>query len=145
MKFFITLMALTGLMLFSCKKSCSDDISASLEGTWKMVLVKDNATNVSEAKPLTTPGDVVISFVPHNASTGLFTGKTPTNDFGPNEYSLGPSQTIATPVLTMTKVAETSWGLLFVDNIRTAQQYGFEQGGRLNIRTERKTLTFKKQ
>ena len=45
----------------------------------------------------------------------------------------------------MTKVAETLWGNEFVNNIRTSQEYSFEIGGRLNIITTSKTLTFQKQ
>jgi len=45
----------------------------------------------------------------------------------------------------MTKVAETSWGILFVNNIRSSQEYSFEVGGLLNIKTTNKTLTFHKQ
>jgi hypothetical protein len=48
------------------------------------------------------------------------------------------------PDLGMTKVAETSWGNEFVKNIRDAREYSFEVGGKLNIKTAEKTLTFQK-
>jgi hypothetical protein len=48
-------------------------------------------------------------------------------------------------LLMLSKVAETSWGEQFVDNITEAQQYSFETGARLNIRTTKKVLTFQKQ
>jgi len=44
----------------------------------------------------------------------------------------------------MTKVAETSWGDEFVQNITVAQSYSFETDGKLNIHTVSKTLTFRK-
>lgn len=136
-------MSLIGLMFFSCKKTVSDSFPASIEGTWKMIIVKDNATNASITKPSSIKGDVIITFIPTNTTTGTFTGKTPSNDIGPNDYSLGPGQAISMPVLTMTKVGETSWGSLFVDNIRDAQNYDFKRG-RLSIRTTNKILAFKK-
>lgn len=142
MKFSIALRALVLLLLFSCKKT--DSSPTSLEGTWKMILTKDNMTNTVQQKPSAIQGDVIISFVPTSISNGFFEGKTPSNVFGPNEYLLASDQTISMPVMNMTKVGETSWGSEFIDNIRDAQQYSFATGGRLNIKTIRKTLTFEK-
>lgn len=143
MKRFLFLIPVTGLLLFSCKKNNSDLISPSLDGTWKMILVKDNATNTIITKPASLYGDVIITFVSRNVSSGVFNGNTPTNDLGPDTYSLGSNSSIFIPVLNMTKVAETSWGLQFVANIRDAQQYRF-QPGELNIITGNKTLIFQK-
>lgn len=140
MKLPILLMSLIGLMLLSCKKTVSDNIA----GTWKMIIVKDNATEASITKPSTIQKDVIITFVPSNASTGTFSGKTHTNDIDQNPYSVGTKQAISIPVLSMTKVAETSWGAEFVANIRSAQFYSFDTGGKLSIRTTSKTLTFQK-
>jgi|SRR5215211_7721599 len=145
MKKYCFLLSLTGLLLFSCKKSDIDDLTASLGGTWKMILVTDNTSTTSITKPSSIQNDVIITFLPSSASTGTFTGKTPTNDIDQNPYSLGPHQAISIPVLSMTKVAETSWGAEFVDNIRDAQQYSFATEGKINIRTRNKTLTFQKQ
>lgn len=149
MQFSFLLMSVIGLMLFSCKKAVSDTVPASIAGTWKMIIVKENASNASITKPSSTQGDVIITFVPNSSTTGIFSGKTPTNDFTvdgiwSNVYTLGPNQTISIPVLSMTKVGETLWGSQFVNNIRDAQKYSFETGGKLNIRTINKTLTFLK-
>ncbi|MEJ7685248.1 MAG: hypothetical protein WKG06_46870 [Segetibacter sp.] len=149
MKFSILLMSLIGLMLLSCRKTLSDTVPTSLDGTWKMIIVKENATSASITKPSSILADVIITFVPKSSTTGTFSGKTPSNDltgFGiwSNAYTVGPNQTISIPNLSMTKVGETSWGSQFVDNIRDAQQYSFETGGKLNIMTVNKTLTFQK-
>lgn len=149
MKLSILLMSLIGLMLLSCKKTVADKVPTSIKGTWKMILVKENATNTFLTKPSSIPRDVIITFAPNSNTTGSFSGKTPTNffyEFDPsNVYTLGPNQAISIPNLSMTKVGETPWGSQFVDNIREAQQYSFESGGKLNINTTNKTLTFKKQ
>ena len=144
MKRSLFLIPVIGLMLFSCKKDTSDLISPSLDGTWKMILVKDNATNTVMAKPASLYGDVIITFVSNDLSKGAFNGNTPTNELGPDIYSLGFNRTIFIPVLSMTKVAETSWGLQFVANIRDAQQYSLEPGDLLNIITGNKTLILQK-
>jgi hypothetical protein len=114
-----------------------------------MIIVKDNATNVTITKPATIQGDVIITFVPQNSTTGTFSGKTPTNeitgfDIWSNGYKLGENETISIPILSMTKVGETLWGREFVDNITEAEKYSFESGGKLNIRTKNKTLAFQK-
>lgn len=61
-----------------------------------------------------------------------------------NDYFIGPNQSMSIPDLGMTKVVETSLGKEFVKNIRDAQEYSFEVGGKLNIKTAEKTLTFQK-
>src|SRR5687768_922757 len=107
-KFIFFLLISYGLLL-SCNKA-GDDIPTSFEGTWKMILVKDNVTNTFTSKPSSIHKDVIINFNPSGTSGGSFTGMTPTNDIMQNTYSVGPNQTISIPVLSMTKVAETSWG-----------------------------------
>jgi hypothetical protein len=132
------------LALLSCTKPASpDQVMASLEGTWRMMMVKDNASSLIITKPSSVSGEVEIIFTP-SGTAGTFTGKTPTNDIWQNDYSTGANQSLTIPCLSMTKVAETTWGEEFVDNIRSAQLYNFESGGLLNIRTTNKTLTFKK-
>lgn len=137
--------AIISLILFSCKKPNSGDlILTPLEGKWRMIMFKDNESGLTITKPTVIQKDVDITFTSTNPIIGTFIGNTPTNDISKNEYSIGPNQTISIPALGMTKVGETSWGSLFVDNIRNAQEYNFEIGGRLNIKTADKTLTFKK-
>ncbi len=144
MKRSLILIPVLSLILFSCKKNVSDLISPSLDGTWKMILVKDNATNIVMTKPASLYGDVIITFVSNDLSKGAFNGNTPTNELGPNIYSLGSNRRIFIPVLSMTKVAETSWGLQFVANIKDTQQYSLEPGGLLSIITSNKTLILQK-
>jgi hypothetical protein len=144
MKLSAFLMALIGLTLFSCNKNISNTVPGSIEGSWQMIVVADITTNTTLTKPLSIQKDVVITFVPNSSTTGTFTGKTPSNDIWQNDYSLGVGRTISIPVLSMTKVGETTWGAQFVDNIRNAQQYSFENAEKLNITTTNKILTFKK-
>lgn len=141
MKLFFLLLSIV-IIGSSCEKSVLGNVS--LRGTWKMVLVKDNTTGALEVKPSTIDKEVIIILVPAGGNKGIFSGKTPSNDFGPNEYLLGRGQTISTPNLSMTKVAETSWGELFVNNIRNTKQYSFEADGKLILLTTTKVLTFQK-
>ena len=141
MKFSFLLLSIA-ILGSSCEKSVLDN--ATLRGTWKMVLVKNNTTGALEVKASTIDKDVIFILVPAEGNRGIFSGKTPSNDFGPNEYLLGGGQTISTPNLSMTKVAETSWGELFVNNIRNTKQYSFEADGKLTLLTTTKILTFQK-
>ncbi len=144
MKRFLILISTVSLIVFSCKKADSDLIPASLDGRWKMILVKDNSTNTVTTKPASLYGDVIITFVSNNLSTGIFSGDTPTNHVGPNTFSLGSNRSLSIEAMSMTKVAETSWGMFFVANIRDAQLYSLGTGEILNILTANKTLIFKK-
>ena len=143
MKVVILLISIIGFTTFSCKKSDSI-FPASLEGKWRMIIVKDNVSGLTTTKPSTIHGDVDITFASTSSANGTFTGNTPTNDIRPSDYSIGTNQSITIHNLGMTKVMETSWGNEFVANIRSAQKYDFEIGGRLNIRTTNKTLVFRK-
>ena len=144
MKSAITLLSMLGLLFTSCTKQMCDTESDKLEGTWKMIAVKDVSTNSVTTKPVSIQKDVIITFVSNGVTNGTFSGQTPTNDFGPNEYTLGWSEnSLSMPVMTMTKVSENSWGILFVDHIREAQAYVFNQGN-LYIQTKFKVLTFKR-
>jgi len=110
-----------------------------------MIIVKENISGSSTTKPSSILGDVDITFTSINPTNGTFIGNTPSNDIEPNDYSVGPNQSLTIPNLSMTKVGETPWGNEFVDNIRSSQQYTFENCIRLNIKTTNKTLTFQKQ
>lgn len=139
------LFAVIGLALLSCKKTGSDNsIPASLDGTWRMILVKEIASGLLTTKPGSIRGDVDITFTSAGPVNGSFTGNTPTNDIWQSDYSTGPNNSLTIPFLSMTKVMETSWGKEFVDNICNARTYRFESGGRVNIETTNKTLTFQK-
>ena len=145
MKKILFLAAIISLIQIACTKpNSSDPTPTALDGKWRMILVKDNTSGLTTAKPSSIQNDVVITFTSINSTNGTFTGNTPTNDIWQSEYSIGANQTISVPYLAMTKVGETSWGILFVDNIRSSREYIFEVGGILNIRTTTKTLTFQK-
>ncbi len=130
------------MMAFSCKKT----VSENLAGKWKMITVKDNGTNALITKPPSIQKDVIITFAPTSASTGIIWGNTPTNLIDQNPYSNAANGKISIPELAMmTKVAETSWGSEFVDNITEAEQYSFDKRGNLSIRTINKSLFFERQ
>ena len=146
MKTILLLIVVFGLTQISCKKpNTSDSVPTSLNGKWRMIIVKDNATGLTTTKPSSIQGNVEITFTSISTTNGTFTGNTPTNEIAQNDYLTGPNQSLAIPALGMTKVAETSWGKEFVNNIRSSKEYSFETGGRLNIKTENTTLTFQKQ
>lgn len=145
MKQVIFPIAVICLTLFSCKKTDSvDSTIALLDGKWRMIIVKENVSGFTILKPSTIQGDVDITFTFTSSTNGTFAGNTPTNDIWQNNYSIGANQAITIPNLSMTKVGETSWGNEFVDNIRSSQEYSFQIGGQLNIKTTSKTLTFRK-
>jgi len=130
--------------LFSCKRDSLGSMPPSLDGKWRMTIVKDNVSGLTTTKPSSVQGDVDITFTSTSLTNGIFSGNTPTNDIWQNDYSIGNNMTLSIPNLAMTKVAETSWGREFVDHIRNSQKYSFEINGRLSIKTISKTITFKK-
>ncbi|MBE7171605.1 MAG: hypothetical protein INR73_13525 [Williamsia sp.] len=142
MKKLILFTAILGLTQMACRKP---QAPSSFSGRWVMVEVKDNRSGLTTTKPFSVQHDVVVTFTSLNSTSGTFTGYTPTNEIGKNAYSTGPNQTISIPVLGMTKAAETPWGTLFVDNICASQEYSFEAGGMLHIKTTNKTLQFHRQ
>jgi hypothetical protein len=144
MKSSFLLIAMIGALFFSCEKNAADKAPISFEGTWKMIQVKEIASNSMIIKPSDIQGDVILKFIPVGTSAGSFTGNTPTNILATNNYTLGSNQAISIPALGMTKAWETSWGSEFVNNIRDAQYYSLECG-RLNIKTTNKVLIFQKQ
>jgi hypothetical protein len=144
MKQLLFIISLLGLTQFSCTKSNSCT-PASLDGKWRMIIVKDNISGSSTTKPASIQGDVDIIFTSSSSTAGTFVGNTPTNEIESNGYSTGQNQSLTIPNLSMTKVAETLWGKEFVDNIRSATAYNFKGCDNLNIKTTNKTLTFQKQ
>lgn len=145
MKLPAILVAFMSLVLFSCSRDMDGlrPNNTSLEGNWRMVVVKDNSTGFLSAKPGAITGDVDLSFVTVNSIKGFFNGKTPTNTLYA-DYTLGEIDGISIPCVSATKVAETSWGLDFLHNITSADNYSFEEDGKLRIHTAKKTLFFEK-
>jgi hypothetical protein len=142
--------ALFSLSLFSCSRDADDDMLAnnntSIEGSWRMVAVKNNSTGFIHGKPRAITGDVDIMFLAVSPDKGFINGKTPTNTIfrNSNQYNLGEAGKISIPCLAITKVAETSWGLDFVYSITKSDNYSIEPGGRLRIHTAEKTLYFER-
>lgn len=146
MKHALLFIAFISLALFSCKKpNPADPAASSLNGTWRMIIGADNTSGFATTKPSSILGNIDITFTPGTAPNGTFTGLTPTNQIGESDYSTGPNQSLAVLNLFMTKAFETSWGAEFVTNIRSAERYSFDKGGRLIIVTTDKTLTFIKR
>lgn len=145
MRLTLFLAAIIGATLLSCKKT---DLVAptptSLNGKWTMIQVTENTSGSVTTKPSMVQGDVEIIFTATGTAFGNFFGATPTNQISQSNYSTGPDQSLTIYNLSMTQIAETSWGNEFVSNIRNSQQYSFETNGRLNIKTTDKVLTFKK-
>jgi hypothetical protein len=120
------------------------DPTDQLEGSWRMVSVSDDVANTILTKPSSITGDVDITFARTAPAPGSLTGFTPSNNlFG--DYTEGNNKTLSIPAIASTKVAETSWGDLFLLNITHSQRYFFSKDKKLNIvATTGKTLTFKK-
>jgi hypothetical protein len=145
MKQILFFAAIIGLIQVSCKKADSHDpVPSSLDGAWRMIIVKENVSGSTTTKPSSIQGDVDITFISASSTSGTFTGKTPSNNIEQNDYSTGPNRSLTIQSLSMTNVAETSWGEEFVDNIIDATEYSFGSNGILNIKTTNKTLTFQK-
>ena len=152
MKLTICFFAILSMVTFSCQKqnvaapkqNADKSSPGNLEGSWRMIAVTDNPTGIVMTKPSSVQNDVEITFSPVNDISGTFSGHTPTNDISGSDYSTGTNHLLNVLFLAMTKVAETSWGQEFVDNIRSSLQYGFDSGNNLIIKTTGKTLTFQK-
>jgi hypothetical protein len=143
MKYALSLLINVSVILLSCEKAQDEVVPVSLEGSWKMVTVADIPTGVIEYKPESIRGDVIISFVRANASGGSFTGNTPSNVFGPDEYLLSSGNTLMISRLTITKVAESNWGNLFIENIRNTSKVRLEFA-ELLIETPAKLFRFQR-
>lgn len=144
------LVSIMALALFSCSRNADADLlrttSATLEGSWRMIAVKNNGTGFIHTKPGAVTGDVDVTFVAVSADKGFMNGKTPTNTLFAdcNFYTLGAEGKLSIPCVAHTKVAETSWGLDFLYSITKSDNYSIEPDGRLRIHTEEKTLYFER-
>lgn len=125
----------------SCKKSSPE--ASALDGTWTMEKAeyKANGTVLTRSAAL---GNVVITFKSSNDTSGIFYGKTPSNDIWQNPYTTGSSQSLSIKQLGMTKVGENAWGIAFVDHITKAFQYRLPNSKILEIETAANVLTFSK-
>ena len=133
MKSYHTLALLAALSFGTCKKD-QGTIPHSLAGKWRMAEVTDLLTNTSTQKPLSVKGDVDIRFSFANPTAGGLDGVTPTNDLQA-DFSTTTNNDLGISNLAYSKVMETSWGALFLDNIRSSHDYSIDAFHRLNINT----------
>jgi len=109
-----------------------------------MISVKENISGEILTKPTSILRDVDITFSSTSLTDGTFIGNTPTNTIMKSDYSVTAIQNMTIKSLFMTEVMETPWGNEFVDHILNSQEYNFENGSKLTIKTLTKTLTFQK-
>lgn len=141
----LTFICLTHLACKKCNPPVANPLTSDLAGKWRMVQVKDNSTNIISIKPSAITGNVDINFTFSSSSAGLMTGATPTNTLNA-DFSTGSNQTLSIPGVSTTKVIETSWGNLFLDNITYSQNFFIDADRKLNINAStNQTLTFVRQ
>jgi hypothetical protein len=141
MRHYLFYLVLSGVLLASCKKD-SDSSPRALVGDWRMVLVTDRTSGVSETKPTTITKDVTISFELSGITEGSFSGRTPSNQFS-GDFSTTMDRDLSIDRILITDVNETSWGNLFRNNLDT-RNYSFDSQGQLVITCVSKILTFQK-
>jgi hypothetical protein len=139
------LVSLLALVLFSCtdKDAAIPITNDTLEGSWRMIAVKDHNTGLIHFKPGAITGDVDISIVAVNNERGFINGKTPTNTLN-GGYTVSNKNLINFGPMMASKVAETSWGLDFLYSVESADTYAFDLDGKLMLHTEKKTLFFER-
>ncbi|MEP6951975.1 MAG: hypothetical protein ABI863_21985 [Ginsengibacter sp.] len=143
--FLLTFIGLTQLACKTPNPAILNPAAAALEGKWRMVSVKDNSTNIVTAKPSTITGNVDITFALFSSAAGIMSGVTPTNSLNGN-YSTGGNGALSIPAVSATKIIETTWGQLFLDNITWSHDFIFNADGRLHINAStNKTLIFVRQ
>ena len=130
------------LITASCEKNGANS-TKSIEGRWKMISIVDNVTNTVQSKPPSITGDVEIQF----NFTGSFTGnindsKTPSNEIYGGDFSVTDDRGLSIGPYGMTKVYETSWGLVFLQEVNNVHTYFFDTPTRLNLKTATNTLVF---
>ena len=98
MKQILFLAVMLSLTQFGCKKSdCLESAPKSLNGKWRMITVKDNASGLTTTKSPLIQNNVDLIFTSSNLNSGTFIGNTPTNEIWKNSYSTGTNQTITIP------------------------------------------------
>src|SRR4051794_34711318 len=134
MKRVMLFLSIVMLLVLSCSRQ--DVISstpATLEGNWRMIVVKDNSSGLITTKLSDVQGNVDITFTEMNDTSGTVYGHTPSNQISQSDYSVGANHQLRIPFLNITKVWETSWGSEFVNNIRSAREYNIDSAGKLVI------------
>ncbi|MES2847477.1 MAG: hypothetical protein V4685_00355 [Bacteroidota bacterium] len=111
MRKILFLAALTSLIQISCKKDASPGPTAtSLDGKWRMIIVKDKASGLITTKPASLQRDIEITFTSTSTTAGTFNGHTPANLIDNSPFSTGTDQSMSINFLMMTKVGEEPWG-----------------------------------
>jgi hypothetical protein len=130
------------LLLVCCRKK--NESHRKIDGSWYMYFVEDKSVSSKPQKP-SNSADVIISFVSKTDTTGTFSGSTPSNQILSNNYFILPNDHLKITTLAMTNAPETQWGQLFVNEIRNAETFGFEEDIVLSIHTSsNKRIWFKK-
>jgi heat shock protein HslJ len=142
MKSFLAILAIVTAFA-ACKKERDHSSITALNGQWKMIKVMESPNGAAVTKPSPINGDVVLTITLQTDMSGTITGNTPSNTLS-GGFTLFPANGIRIPAVAASKVAETFWGGLFMDNITTAQSYS-TSCNELQINTAQKTLFFQKQ
>src|SRR5687768_16663922 len=121
---------LTVVLFFSCTPELEPAAPQHIRSTWKMKYVMENRTGFLHTEPANSK-EVDISFIPINESEGHIYGHTPTNEIFGSWYVLPGPRLFTLKELKMTKMAETAWGALFVDNILAAETIHIDHTGLL--------------
>lgn len=142
MKSFL-LLFVAALLFGSCKKERGHASATALNGQWKMVKVIEATTGFVTLRPASINRDVVMNMTVQSATSGTINGHTPTNTLS-GEFTTAATNRITIPGVAASKVMETPWGALFLDNITMAQTYNVDCN-ELRINTTNNTLFFQKQ
>lgn len=108
-------------LLISCRKDAdSPAVQNSLEGEWKLVMVKDKGTGDQFFKLPGTSGDVVIRFSGNN-----FSGHTLINNLADGEYTFVNGSELTIGSFATTKVIEDQWGSMFLTVLQSCGLQSF--------------------
>lgn len=109
------------LLFVGCKKEETPSTSQnSLDGEWKLVMVKDKGTGDQFFKLPGTSGDVVIRFSGNN-----FSGHTLINNLADGEYTFVNGSELTIGSFAMTKVMEDQWGGMFLTVLQSCGLQSF--------------------
>lgn len=97
------------VLMTACKKDKVSNPQNSLEGQWKLVIVKDKSTGATYSSPAGSSRDIIINF-----KTNGFSGQTLRNSFSDGSYTLLNGSDITFGSFNMTKIAEDEWGSMFI-------------------------------
>lgn len=103
MKQIVPFIAFISLALFSCSNEYSIEfVPTALQGTWRMIEVKDNNSGLIIIKPSDVQGDIEITFIATGSTSGVLYGHTSANDISQSAYATGLKQMLIIPYLYIT-------------------------------------------